>query len=224
MRVSKSIFSLSCIGAIGFITLGAQADEEEHYDIAAWNDNGVLRTGGWDHDEEILAVQNLRVFEAHFGEDPAFPFAIDEPGIGGVAADLGLPVNSTLALNMNAGLGVWNGNGFDASSTSMFVDYGPLSMNSNSGGQLDFLITDDYDLHPIYSIDEASASGSYLLEFNVSMDGFISSDPFWIVFNLGLDDEDYEESVEWVEANMVPAPGGLAMIAVSLIASRRRRR
>lgn len=119
---------------------------------------------------------------------------------------------------------VWNGNGFDASSTSMFVDYGPLSMNSNRGGQLDFLITEDYDLHPIYSIDPASASGSYLLEFNVSMNGFISSDPFWIVFNLGLDDEDYEESVEWVEANMVPAPGGLAMIAVSLIASRRRRR
>ena len=225
MRVFKSISSFVCIGAVGLVSLGAYADEEgEHYDIGAWNDNGVLRTGGWDHDEEILAVNNLRVFEAHFGEDPKFPFAIDEPGIGGVAADLGLPVNSTLSLNMNAGLGVWNGNGFDASGSSMRVDYGPSSMSSITGGQLDFIISDDYDLHPIYSIDPASASGSYLLEFTVSMNGFIASDSFWIVFNLGMDDEDYEESVEWVESNLVPAPGGLAMLAVSLIATRRRRR
>ena len=69
-------------------------------------------TGGFDHDDETLAVQNLRVFEAEFGEDTVFPFSTDEPGVGGVAADMGLTEGTTIELNVSAGLGVWNGSGF----------------------------------------------------------------------------------------------------------------
>jgi hypothetical protein len=198
--------------------------DEPHYDIAVWSDGGTLRTGGWDHDTESLAAPELRVFEAHFGEDPAFPFSIDEPGIGGVAADLGLTVGSTLTLRLAAGLGVWNGSGFSAAGTSMTVDYGPLSVGSALGGDLDFLITDDYDLHPIFSIDPTAATGAYILEFSAMMDGFASSESFWIVFNLGLDDLVFEEAVEWTEANYAPAPGALVALGVAGMASRRRRR
>lgn len=198
--------------------------EEVHYDIGVWNDGGVLRTGGWDHDTESLALADLRVFEAHFGEDPDFPFSIDEPGIGGVAADLGLPVGSTLTLRMAAGLGVWNGMGFSAASTTMTVDYGPLSIGSGSGGDLGFLISDDYDLHPIFSIDPTAGAGAYLLEFTALMDGFGDSESFWIVFNLGLDDAVFEEAVEWTEANYAPTPGALVAFGVAGLASRRRRR
>jgi hypothetical protein len=198
--------------------------DEPHYDIAVWSDGGTLRTGGWDHDTESLAAPELRVFEAHFGEDPAFPFSIDEPGIGGVAADLGLTVGSTLTLRLAAGLGVWNGSGFSAAGTSMTVDYGPLSVGSALGGDLDFLITDDYDLHPIYSIDPSAATGAYILEFSAMMDGLASSESFWIVFNLGLDDLVFEEAVEWTEANYAPAPGALVALGVAGMASRRRRR
>ena len=202
----------------------ADEGEEEHFDIGVWNDGGVLRTGGWDHDTESLEVANLRVYEAHFGEDSDFPFSIDEPGIGGVAADLGLPEGATLGLNMLSGLRVWNGDGFDTIfNSTMFVDYGPASMNSQSGGFIDFLISDDYDLHPIYSIEPASDAGSYLLEFNVSMAGFETSDSFWIAFNYGLDDEDFETSVEWVEGNLVPAPGVFGVLAMAGLTSRRRR-
>ena len=205
----------------------AVADEEgeEHFDIGVWNDSGVLRTGGWDHDTENLEVANLRVFEAHFGEDPDFPFAIDEPGIGGAAADVNLPIGATLSLNLNSGLRIWNGNGFDDDfATTMFIDYGPASIDSQTGGSIDFLIADDYDLHPIYSIDPSSIAGSYLLEFNVSMDGYASSESFWIAFNLGLDDEEFETSVEWVEGNLVPAPGALALLAMAGLGAGRRRR
>lgn len=202
--------------------------EGEHFDIGVWNDSGVLRTGGWDHDEEALEVPELRVFEAAFGEDPAFPYATDEPGIGGVAADLGLPVGSTLTLNVSSGLGQWNGNGFDAVVDAwMQVDYGPMSVDTLSGGGLDFLVTEDYDLHPIYSIDATStpATGSYLMELTASMEGLQESDSFWVVFNLGLDEEDYEASVEWVEDNLVPAPAALPVLtAMGLGAVRRRRR
>lgn len=206
------------------VTSALAAPEEVHYDIGVWNDGGVLRTGGWDHESESLAVSNLRVFEAHFGEDPDFPFSIDEPGIGGVAADLGLTVGSTLTLRMSAGLGVWNGAGFDAASTSMTADYGPLSIGSGLGGDLGFLIADDYDLHPIFSIDPTAGNGAYLLEFTALMDGFGDSESFWIVFNLGLDDAVFEEAVEWTEANYAPTPGALVAFGVAGLGSRRRRR
>lgn len=204
-------------------TLADGDGEEEHYDIAVWNDGGTLMTGGWDHDTESLAVADLRVFEAHFGEDPAFPFSIDEPGIGGVAADLGLTVGSTIGLNLTSGAGVWNGAGFDAALDVMTVDYGPTSVDSITGGTLDFLVTEDYDLHPIYSIADTAADGAYILEFTASIDGLGSTDSFWIVFNLGLDDEVFEEAVEWTEANYAPAPGALALMGLAGLAGRRRR-
>lgn len=223
---SRAARLLLCASLPFVVATTALADEEgeEHFDIGVWNDNGVLRTGGWDHDNETLEVADLRVFEAHFGEDPDFPFAIDEPGIGGVAADVGLPIGATLSLNLSSGLRIWNGNGFDPdNATSMFIDYGPESIDSLAGGSIDFLIADDYDLHPIYSIDPSSVAGSYLLEFNVSMDGYATSESFWIAFNLGLDDEEFETSVEWVEGNLVPAPGAIGLLAVAGLASRRRR-
>ena len=218
--------SFAVVAALCAAASPALADgdgEEEHFDIGIWNNAGQLQSGGWDHDTESLEVDSLRVFEAHFGEDKEFPFAIDEPGVGGVAADLGLTEGATIGLNLVAGLGVWNGAGFDAAATSMTVDFGPQSVTSGSGGILDFLVTDDYDYHPIFAIDSAANNGAYLLEFTATMEGMNSSDSFWIVFNLGLDDEVFEESVEWVEGNLVPAPGALAILSIAGLAGRRRR-
>ena len=149
-RAARSILVASLPLAVSAMTF-ADTEGVEHCDIGIWNDGGVLRTGGWDHDTESLEVANLRVYEAHFGELPGFPDSIDEPGIGGVAAELSLPEGATLSLNMLSGLRIWNGDGFDpVFNSTMFVDYGPASMNSQSGGFIDFLISDDYDLHPIY--------------------------------------------------------------------------
>ena len=217
---------MSAVAILSLATVAMADDEhEEHYDIGIWNDGGVLVTGGWDHDHEELAVANLRVFEATFGEDPAFPFSTDEPGIGGVAADLDLPVGSMLQLNITAGLGAWNGNGFD-NSTDLWVtaDYGPLSASTVDGGPLEFLVTDDYDLHPTYTMNGEARNGAYLVEMYASMDGYQSSESFWVVFNLGLDEEEYETAVEWVENNLVPTPAALPLLTVLGLVARRRRR
>ena len=223
---SLKMTALSLSGAV--LLSGASAfadgDEEEHFDIGVWNDNGPLMTGGWDHDTESMEVSSLRVFEAHFGEDKEFPYAIDEPGIGGVAADVGLALGDNILLSLASGISVWNGSGFSSSSTEMTVGFGPNTVSSNGGGDLSFTVTEDYDYHPIFSIAETSAVGSYLLQFSVSVDGLTSSDPFWIVFNQGMDDELYEESVEWVEGNLVPAPGAIGLLAMAGLASSRRRR
>ena len=198
--------------------------DEEHYDIGVWNDNGTLMTGGFDHDTETLAVQNLRVFEAEFGEDPTFPYSTDEPGIGGVAADIGLMEGSVIEMNVSAGLGVWNGSGFNyGTANSMTIDYGPTSVDTVTGGTLNFLVTEDFDLHPIWSVNEQAAPGAYLVELTAAMDGYNTSESFYVVFNLGLDEEAYEESVDWVNDNIIPAPGVLALLGMGGLAVRRRR-
>jgi len=201
----------------------ASADEE-HYDIGVWNDNGTLMTGGFDHDDETLAVQNLRVFEAEFGEDPVFPFSTDEPGVGGVAADMGLTEGTTIELNVSAGLGVWTGSGFNyGSANSMSIDYGPTMVDTLTGGTLNFLVTEDFDLHPIWSVNEQAAPGAYLVELTAAMTGYETSESFYVVFNLGLEEDDYEASVDWVSENLVPAPGVLALLGMGGLAVRRRR-
>ncbi len=210
--------------ATGSVALADEKGEEEHYDIGIWNNGGTLQSGGWDHDSESMALDSLRVYEAHFGEDDEFPFSIDEPGVGGVAEDVNFELGSTLQLNLASGLGYWNGDGFSSSSSSIQIDYGPTSVNSTTGGLLDFLVIEDYDYHPIFTIDSGAPSGSYLLEFTAQMDGMISSDSFWIVFNLGMDDEDFEDTVGWVEANLAPAPGAVALLAIGGLCGARRRR
>ena len=227
-RISHVFGSALVVGmSVGLVAGPVLADgddhEEEHFDIGIWNNAGQLQSGGWDHDTESMEVDSLRVYEAHFGEDPSFPFSIDEPGVGGVAADVGFNEGEMLGLRLASGIGVWNGSGFDSAATSIDIDFGPQSISSNGGGLLEFLIVDDYDYHPIFSIDSGAANGSYLLEFTAEMDGYGTSESFWIVFNFGLDDEVFEESVEWVEGNLVPAPGVLAMLSIAGLAGRRRR-
>lgn len=198
--------------------------DEEHYDIGVWNDNGTLMTGGFDHDNEVLAIQNLRVFEATFGEDPAFPYTTDEPGVGGVAADANLTEGTTINMNVSASLGVWNGSGFDyGTANSMTIDYGLSSVSTDLGGTLDFLVTDDFDLHPFWSVNSDAANGAYLVELTAAMAGYETSESFYVVFNLGLEEDDYEASVDWVAGNLVPAPGVLALLGMGGLAVRRRR-
>ena len=88
---------------------------EEHYDIGLYASNGVMTVGGWDHDTESMEVANLRLFEAHFGEDPAFPYSIDEPGIGGTADLLGMAPGDSFSMNLLSGVLAWDGSGFSSS-------------------------------------------------------------------------------------------------------------
>ena len=223
---TKSLTSTLALMTIGATPLAAIADgddhEGEHFDIAVWNDGGTLRTGGWDHDTEEMEVPSLRVFEATLGEDPKLPFATDEPGIGGVAADLGLMLGDTINLNIAAGLGTWNGSGFDYGTASMEAQFGTTTVDTLTGGTLDFLIVEDYDYHPFYTL-QTENTGAYLMELTAGISGYGTTDTFYILFNNGLDEEEFEEAHEWVEDVLVPAPGALALLGLFGCATRRRR-
>ena len=153
-----------------------------------------------------------------------FPFSTDEPGVGGVAADMGLTEGTTIEMNVSAGLGVWTGSGFNyGTANSMTIDFGLTSVSTDIGGTLDFLVTEDFDLHPIWTIDSGASNGAYLVELTAAMDGYNTSETFYVVFNLGLDEDAYETSVDWVNDNLIPAPGVLALLGMGGLAARRRR-
>ena len=221
-------FSTLLLTPLFVCTSAVLADEEdhdhgeEHYDIGLYASNGVMKVGGWDHDTESMEVANLRLFEAHFGEDPAFPYSIDEPGIGGTADLLGMAPGGSFSMNLIAGVRAWDGSGFSSSAERMDVSFGPVSVDAAAGGSISFTATEDFDIHPEYSIANSAAVGSYLLEFTFSSASLATSDSIFIVFNNGMDDELFEETVEWAEANVVPVQG--AWLLLGGLGLRRRNR
>jgi len=195
--------------------------EEEHEDIWVSSSNGTLYTGGWNHDTGEITSPFLRVFKADMGEDPEFPFSIDEPGIG---SDL---IGSTLSFRMLAGLGAWNGSGFSAASEGLSVAYGGISFDSLLGGAFDFSVSQGLDLHAGFTLFGSGgadpANGIYLSSFVFDSAGLQSSEVFYIVWNLGMSEEDHDAAIEWV-SNSIPAPGAVALTGLLGLGGRRSRR
>ncbi len=200
----------------------ALADKAPHADIYVWStSDGRLRTAGWDHATGQIIDPVQRVFEGELGLDPMFPFSGDEPGIGSSL------VGSTLSLNLLGGLGAWNGDGFTSSTSGIMVSYGGQDVFSTAGGSLSFVVTQDLDLHPGYTLFGGNgtdpANGIYLAAFTFGSAGMATSETFWVVFNLGMSEADHEAAVDWANANLVPAPGALAILAFAGLTSARSR-
>ena len=197
------------------------AEKEPHADIYVQSANGALFTSGWVHLTGEIIAPELRVFEAEFGIDPSFPFSTDEPGIG---SNL---VGTTLTMNLLAGLGAWNGNGFNSTSAYLLASYGGQDAFSTTGGAFSFLVSEGLDLHPEYTLLSSGnvdpANGIYLAAFTFSSAGLADSEVFYAVFNLGLSEEDHEAATAWVESNLVPAPGAVALLGLIGLARRRQR-
>lgn len=88
------------------------------------------------------------------------------------------------------------------------------------------------DMHYLWTLDQAtsaSGEGIYLVEgiFTnpvVGGNGLASSEPVWFVFNYGLDEEEHDAAIEYVESTLVPTPGAAIIGAMGLAAAARRRR
>jgi len=214
--------SLHLIASASMLALPSFAlADGELGDIWVYASGGNLVTGAWDHDTGDVTSLDRRVFSAEFGEDPAFPFSTDEPGIG---SDL---VGTTLTMNMLQGLGIWNGSGFSSSSDVLQAAFGGQEVSSSAGGGFSFLVTQGLDLHAEFTLaglrGADPANGIYLAAFNFAASGLATSQTMWVVYNLGMDEEAHEEAIEWVEANLVPAPGALTLLGLAGLTGRRRR-
>jgi opacity protein-like surface antigen len=211
--------SFAIVSTVLALASAATADVV-HADIWVTQIGGQLVTGGWDHETGTVVNPSQRVFEGELGADPSFPFSGDEPGIG---SNL---VGATLTMKLSPTLGAWNGAAFVFSTSALPASYGGQSASTGSGGSFNFLVTSGLDLHPEFTLSGPGTSdpsnGIYLATFEFSANGLATSEAFWVVFNLGMSEEEHEAAVEWVEMNLVPAPGALALLGAAGLMRRRR--
>lgn len=224
--------NITIVTAATALALGGAASAQ-HFDIYLSAENGKLTIGAAD-DESGQTVPGVSVFEAFFGEstDGNFPNETDEPGW--FADDL--PQNTVYGFNFLDGLRVFDGD-FDQFAaetltlTADSTDGGAPSATTAGAGQFvpGFFFTSPdgsggFDSHIDFVLNAPASDGIYLAQMQATSDSFASSDPFWIVFSQNVPDEQLEIAVEYVEANIVPAPAGAAALLLAFGAGRRRRR
>ncbi len=223
MHRKPFLFPLAISAIAPFTPLNSAfaAAEAPHADIFVWAEGAQLRTASWDHGTDQIIDLSARVFSADLGEDPDFPFAIDEPGIG---SNL---VGTTLNMRLLPSLSRWSGEGLTSCDQFLSLSFGGQSASTSVGGFVSFLVSAGLDLHPDYVLSGAAEAdptdGVYIATFAFAAEGFVESAPLWVVFNLGADEADHDAAIDWVQANLVPAPGALSLLAFMGVGRGRRR-
>lgn len=218
--------------AVLMSALGASATAHEG-DVGVSIYNGRLVTSLVDEGGTLAgAIDRERVFGSEFGE-AGIPNFADEPGF---YTDVLTP-GTSIGFNILDAVRIWNGSDFSqVSPTTITVSEdssvpGTMEVTSGAGfvAGFEFIEADAngfFDDHPDFLLDAPAGQGLgiYLLALELTSDAANDSRPFWIVFNNGQDEEDHDAAIEWVVANLVPAPGAAAGLLGALCVFSRRRR
>ena len=188
-------------------------------------------------DVELTIVDNRivtegRVFEAEFGDSGIFNFT-DDPGFDSENGTF--QANSMVGFNVTGAFRIWNGNGFDNAVNTLTISFGALEIvvgsdpftpgfgiNANASGR--------WHRHLNYTLNDVTPTSDpaiYLLELELwnQGTGVETSLPFWKVFAFGdVTHQEHEAAVDWVQANLVPAPGAVALLGLAGLAGLGRRR
>lgn len=170
-----------------------------------------------------------RVFSGEFGDTGVFNFTTN-PGFD--AEDGAFPASTLLGFNILDALRVWNGDGFDLAAETLTISFGSLQRTTSTGFVAGFgLLTSGqggWHRHLGFTLNGVTENdaGVYLLQLDLWHESAAiqNSRPFWIVFNFNENEVEHEAAIEWARANLVLAPGALAMLAAGAMTMGRRRR
>jgi len=179
-------------------------------------------------DGEQLGDPEL-TFAAEWGE--LFPGFGDDPGFFGEAGTF--EDGSSFRFDFPTGLKKWNmGSGaFDFATETVETTFGGESVVLPSGDEFGVGLeigvgSAEFDEHPEWQLTPDDATGIYLIEMVLAdPEGVIgTSGSFWSVVNYGMPEDLHDEVIAYVEENIAPAPGSLALLGLGgLVAARRRR-
>lgn len=151
-------------------------------------------------------------------------FWTDEPGFDSHAGTF--PIGSSVGFNILDKLKKWNGDGFDAldpnTEETLIVSFlfgtALVTRQTDTGfvAGFDIPVAGDgsWHKHLGYKLNGVGHNdpnnGIYLLElelYSASNDPNITkSEPFWIVFNLGMPEQDHHNATHWIDEHLAQLP------------------
>ena len=172
----------------------------------------------------------------NFTSDPGFASEVSE-GLGVNPGDQ-IWINFIVSPSLGGFLQYHDGTDFASTTANILVaDNSPGSIDpmifegSVSGDNPVFLQTadgiGDIHSHVDFTLSAGADQGAYalLMQLQTSAPGISDSDPFWFIFNHGLDEDTFENVVvPAFQSSAIPEPGTLGLIGIAALAITCRRR
>jgi hypothetical protein len=183
-------------------------------DIILTTDTGAIVTNAF----VSGAPAPQRVFDSVMGE--IVPGITDEPGFDCFPGTF--PNGSSIGFRIMDALRVWNGSDFSTVPSARlgvsFLSLGPVMTPTTpdtvvEGFTVPIQSGGVWHRHLTYAIDFSSPSGVYLLQMQLrsTSASIADSEPFWLVFNNGANQNDFVAAVAWAQSNLgvdpVECPG-----------------
>ncbi len=214
----KTILTLTALLASPAL---AQIEGDVHFTV----ESGKV-TIGLIAEDESFTVPGLRVFFGELGLD--IPNVGTDPGW--LALDGAFAASTPISFDFLGSLKRWNGSSFSAATPeTMTLAFGPANATTPAADILSpgfALNTDDegglHD-HPSFTLNAPGSDGIYLLPLQFSAPGLTASDPVWMLWGQNASESDIAAAYDYSLVN-IPAPTTLALAALGLAATTRRRR
>jgi len=249
MKSILSLFCVITLATLFFGTFPVFAEEPEHdhFDIAPYFQDGKLLTGGLSHDGDRIDPPII-VYGYEFGEDQYDPFNPSDPGVNQSAGVGNLPFGDPIRYNILTSLLYWDGTGdvnfrLPAGQTEIVLRMGSKEkiLTGSSGSQTGSLIAAvgaGGTIHEHFTtslfagpgmenvpgepgfVEPAQGIYAFSLELTLDSGGTLyTSDPLWIIFNHGMDEEIHDAAME----HFVPEPATFTFLGFSGLTLLRRK-
>ncbi|MGA1393841.1 MAG: hypothetical protein ACO38W_11870 [Phycisphaerales bacterium] len=209
---SRSVACAVIAASVSTASLLADEGTEAHLDIWVRVVDDAIVTGSiTEGDPGEPISERERIFGAELGEDPVFPFSAVEPGFQILAGKQ--TAGATFAFDFTGPVLRWTGEGFGFAGDSMLLGFGPAEAISDAGAAPGFAFAtgpdgalhDHFDYTLIGPDGADPTEGIYVLQIAFRGESPVraASEPCFVVFNLGLPDEEHElaeRQVRWLLA------------------------